>query len=301
MQHRSAFSGPRAAGLIRAGLHGAEVEGRSHCRGLDKHRAFSYNSLRFRRGSDTMTATSIAQLERICSKNPASILFARLADGMLRSGNTERATEICREGLRYRPFYPTGHLVMGRCHMAAGRFDEARREFHDTLALDQDNPAACWLLGLVERRLGFEERALQYFRRALAVDPMSRLLIAEMDAGGRPDDEPASGSGMGSASEASEDSGKSDRVSGQREDFPHLSQDLPGQRGSAGDRAAISEAGNGIAPIATPTLAELYVAQGLIEEAVAVLKQVREREPDDKTIKKRLKELQKLEGTRAGG
>ena len=248
-----------------------------------------------------MTASSIAQLERICSNNPASIQFARLADGMLRSGNLDRATEICREGLRYRPFYPTGHLVMGRCHMAAGRLDEARREFHDTLALDQDNPAACWLLGLVERRLGFEERALQYFRRALAVDPMSRLLIAEMDAGKRGGDEPASGSGNGPGREAFADSGAAERVSGQREDFSHLLQDLPARRGSAGDPAAISEAGRRTAPIATSTLAELYVAQGLIEEAVAVLKQVREREPDNKTIKKRLKELQKSDETWAGG
>lgn len=248
-----------------------------------------------------MTATSIAQLERICRKNPASILFARFADGMLRSGNVERATEICRAGLRYRPFYPTGHLVMGRCHMAAGRLDEARREFHETLVLDQDNPAACWLLGMVERRLGFEKQALQYFKSALAVDPMSRLLVAEMDSGVRTEDEPASGSGIGSGREASADSGTAQRVSGHGEDFSHLLQDLPGRRGSGGDPAASSDAGCGIPPIATSTLAELYVTQGLIEEAVAVLKQVREREPDNKSIKKRLKELQKLDGMWAGG
>ncbi len=248
-----------------------------------------------------MTATSIAQLERIFSRNPASILFARLADGMLRSGNVERATEICRKGLRYRPFYPTGHLVMGRCHMAAGRLDEARREFQETLSLDHDNPAACWLLGLVERRLGFEERALQYFRCALAVDPMSRLLAAEMETGERGGDQTASGSGSGPEREASADSGATERNSGQREDFSRLLRDLPARRGSAGDRAAISGTGDGTVPIATSTLAELYVAQGLIEEAVAVLKQVREREPDNRTIKMRLKELQKLDETWAGG
>ena len=248
-----------------------------------------------------MTAASIAQLERICRENPASIRFARLADGLLRSGDVDRATEVCREGIRYRPFYPAGHLVLGRCHMAAGRLDEARREFHDTLSLDQDNPAAFWLLGMVERRLGFEEQALRYFKCALTVDPMSRVLIAEMDAGIRTEDEPASGSCNVPGREASADVGAAPRISDQREDFSHLLQDLPGRCGSAGDPVAVSDAGDGIAPIATSTLAELYVAQGLIEEAMAVLKQVREREPYNKTIKKRLKELQKLNGMWAGG
>ena len=255
------------------------------------------------RGGETMTATSVARLERICSRNPASILFARLADEMLRSGNVDLATEICRKGLRYRPFYPTGHLVMGRCHMAAGRLVEARQAFHDTLVLDRDNPAAYWLLGKIERRIGFEEQALQYFRYALTVDPLSRVLVSEIGAVARGEDEPASESGPGDEPGrlASDETAAKNDSRAERENFPLLLRDLPDQRGPGKDAAATSESDAGIAPIATSTLAELYVAQGLIEEAVAVLAQVCEREPENEPIKKRLKELQQMNGMCAGG
>ena len=73
-------------------------------------------------------STSHAKLGKICAKNPTSILFARLADGFLRQGKVKQAVEICRRGLRYRPSYVTGHLVMGNCHLAVGRLEEALME-----------------------------------------------------------------------------------------------------------------------------------------------------------------------------
>lgn len=248
-----------------------------------------------------MTTTSLAKLERTCGRNPASILFARLADELLRLGSVDRAAEVCRKGLRYRPQYPTGHLVMGRCHMAAGRLEDARREFQRTLALDHDNPSASWLLGRIERKLGFEERALYYFRRARTVDPLSRLLAAETDAGVRAQDHPASGSRSGdeAASRARAATVEDDGPPADREDFSFLLRDLLDHRGHVEDRSADSD--TEITPIATSTLAELYAVQGLIEEAVAVLTQVGEREPDNERIRKRLKELRKMDVARTGG
>ena len=248
-----------------------------------------------------MTAASLAKLERICSRNPASILFARLADELLRRGNVDRAAEVCSEGLRYRPFYPTGHLVMGRCHMAAGRLEEARRELHDTLELDHDNPSANWLLGRIERKLGFEERALHYFRCALAVDPISRLLVAEMDADAQAEAGPASGLRPGDETEsvASDATVEESRLRAEPEDFSFLLRDLLDDRSHIEDPPA--DADSEIAPIATSTLAELYVVQGLIGEAVAVMTLVCEREPDNRRLGKRLKELREVDGACMGG
>ena len=248
-----------------------------------------------------MTAASLAKLERICSRNPASILFARLADELLSRGNVDRAAKVCGKGLRYRPFYATGHLVMGRCHMAAGRLQDARRELHDTLALDHDNPSASWLLGRIERKLGFEEKAQHFFRCALTVDPLSRLLVAEMDADAQAEAAPASGFRPGDETEpvASDATVEENRPRAEREEFSFLLRDLLDDRGHVEARPA--DADSEIAPIATSTLAELYVVQGLIEEAVAVLTQVCEREPDNKRLRKRLKELRKMDGACIGG
>ena len=250
-----------------------------------------------------MTTTSPAKLESICRKNPTSILFARLADEMLRSGNVDRATEICRKGLRYRPFYPTGHLVLGRCHLAAERLGEARQALYDTLALDPDNPAAYWLLGRIERRMGLEEQALQRFRCAGVVDPLSRMLVTEIGAVAQPENERASESRSGDEPErlAADDTTGTNEVQAEREGLSQLLRDLLVQGDSDNKTAAITDSDSDNAPIATSTLAELYVTQGLIQEAVAILEQVREREPRNGLIKKRLKELQKMDRTCAGG
>ena len=247
------------------------------------------------------TATTLAKLERVCGRNPASILFARLADELLRLGNVDRAAEICRKGLRYRPLYPTGHLVMGRCHMAAGRLEDARRELQHTLALDPDNPSATWLLGKIERETGFEKRALHYFRCARTVDPLSRLLAAELDAEVQAESETPSESLTGGATErpAPDAPVEGDGAPAGREDLSLLVRELHEPRGHPEDRSAESNVEP--APIATSTLAELYAVQGLIEEAVAVLAQVCEQEPDNKRIRKRLKELRKMDGACTGG
>ena len=247
------------------------------------------------------SATTLAKLERACGRNPASILFARLADELLRLGNVDRAAEICRKGLRYRPHYPTGHLVMGRCHMASGRLEDARREFQRTLELDPDNPSASWLLGRIERETGFEDRALHYFRYARTVDPLSRLLAAELDAEVQAEGETASESRSGDETErtAPDLTAEGDRTPAGPGDDSLLLRDLQEPRGHEDARSADADAET--APIATSTLAELYAVQGLFEEAVTVLAQVCEREPDNKRIRKRLKELRKMDDARTGG
>ena len=127
-------------------------------------------------------SVSHAKLGKICAKNPTSILFARLADGFLRQGKVKQAVEICRRGLRYRPSYVTGHLVMGKCHLAVGRLEEARQEFHKVLQLDADNLAALWHLGRIDLEMGWEALARQHFERAYTLDPFNRDLGAKVDA-----------------------------------------------------------------------------------------------------------------------
>ena len=127
-------------------------------------------------------SVSSGKLEKICVKNPTSVLFARLADEVLGAGDVKRAAEICRRGLRYRPSYATGHLVMGRCHLAVGRFEEARQEFHKVLQLDSDNLSALWLIGRIELQMGWQESALQRFERILILDPLNPEVAAQAHA-----------------------------------------------------------------------------------------------------------------------
>lgn len=262
--------------------------------------------------------TPFDKLEKICAKNPTSILFARLADGLLSLGHTKRATEVCRLGLRYRPSYVAGHVVMGKCHLSAGRFEEARQEFQKVLQLDADHPAALWHLGKIDEQMGWEDLALQHFVLAQALDPFNaelsecieklrgkRAAVApkeNIEADSREED-------VGATTEAVIEADRGDAESiGVLEEDGHGGSEKPEVLSSlveALHQPAVPEAASraqpersdAAEPIATVTLAELYVGQGLVQQAIEVLKRVYARDPENEKVRARLEDLRSAEGS----
>ncbi len=230
----------------------------------------------------------LEKLQKICDQNPTSILFARLADGLLQQGEVARAIEICRRGLRYRPSYTAGHVVMGKCYHAAGHYEEARLAFQRVLQLDAGHLAAHWYMGKIALQAGRDDLALKYFEQAHVRDPFSPELIEQIrelkgeEVEEEQDNDPESGDhGVVSESEAfdqallEEDS---------EDDLDTLVTSLKREPKSGGEAPVI----------ATKTLADLYASQGLIQEAIAVLEQVVAREPDNEHIIARLNALRNL-------
>ena len=124
---------------------------------------------------------TLIELERIISKNPTSSLFARLADAYLQSGDVDRAIEICEQGLRYRPSYVSGHVVLGKSRFSARKFEEARRAFNKVLHLDPQHAVAIWYLGRIDREMGWDDLALRNFQKAQDLDPLSKSLQMSID------------------------------------------------------------------------------------------------------------------------
>ena len=239
----------------------------------------------------------LKKLQKIYDQNPTSILFARLADGLLLEGEVARAIEVCRRGLRYRPSYTAGYVVMGKCYHAAGHYEEARLAFQRVLQLDAGHLAACWYMGKIALQLGRDDLALKYFEQAHVRDPFSPELIEQIrklkgeEVEEEQDNGPESGGpGVVSESEAFdqallEEDGE--------DDLDTLVTSLKREPKSGGE----------VPVIATKTLAELYASQGLIPEAIAVLEQVIAREPDNEHIIARLDALRNLpesEGSKYG-
>ncbi|MCE2432478.1 MAG: tetratricopeptide repeat protein [Candidatus Latescibacteria bacterium] len=234
----------------------------------------------------------LKKLQKIYDQNPTSILFARLADGLLLEGEVARAIEVCRRGLRYRPSYTAGYVVMGKCYHAAGHYEEARLAFQRVLQLDAGHLAACWYMGKIALQLGRDDLALKYFEQAHVRDPFSPELIEQIRKlkGEEVEEEQDSGPGVIPESEVFaqallEEDGE--------DDLDTLVTSLKREPKSGGE----------VPVIATKTLAELYASQGLIPEAIAVLEQVIAREPDNEHIIARLDALRNLpesEGSKYG-
>lgn len=278
---------------------------------------------------------SRTKLEKICAKNPTSILFARLADAFLASGDAKRAQEICRRGLRYRPSYVTGHVVMGKCHLASGRLEEARQEFQKALQLDADNLAAFWHLGQIDLQMGWEDLALQNFKRASLLDAFSRELAEQIAAllptcseESHPSQDEVSLSDAFQASLTDTEAAGGDvaeppdhqdaalqpeavptQLRGgeapdtepkEERDLAVLVREIDKHNAAPGLEEVTQSQGPAqrrADPIATSTLAELYAVQGLVPRAIDVLEQVLARDPGNERVNARLQELREMAST----
>lgn len=241
---------------------------------------------------------ALKKLAKICAQNPASILFARLADGLLQQGDVAQALAVCRTGLRYRPSYVAGQVVMGKCYLAAGQCEEARLAFEKALQLDANHLVARWHLGHIALQQGRGDLALEHFESARARDPFGPELREQIcKLKGEPSEE-----ARAETSEAKAQPDEADapvpvseaEASSQVSELPPLAEE-----GIEEHLDALIESRNPTpkpdAPlIATATLAELYADQGLIQEAIAVWEQMLAREPDNDRVIARLDELRNL-------
>ncbi len=237
----------------------------------------------------------LKKLQKICDQNPTSILFARLADGLLQRGEVARAIEVCRRGLRYRPSYTAGHVVMGKCYQASGHYEEARLAFQRVLQLDDGHLVARWYMGKIALQLGRDDLALKYFEQAHVRDPFSPELIEQIRElkGEEVEEEQDNGPESGGLEviSGSEAFAQALLEEDDEDDLDALVTSLKREPKSVGEAPVI----------ATTTLAELYASQGLIQEAIAVFEQVIAREPDNEHIIARLDELRNLSESEESG
>lgn len=85
-------------------------------------------------------------LSQKLSENPASPLFARLADLYLQNGQQVEALEICLEGTAAHPDYYAGFIVLGKIHVALKEYSKARDSFAKAQTLSPFNQTIASLL-----------------------------------------------------------------------------------------------------------------------------------------------------------
>ena len=124
------------------------------------------------------------------SERPIALLYWAISEKHLRhyekaAGLLNRARELGLDSLHV-------HLELGNIHLAQNDWQSALAEYARCLALEPANPVAAFNYGLVLRKTGNTEGAVNFYKRALSVDPKFReptmeLAILYLQAG-RPDD-----------------------------------------------------------------------------------------------------------------
>lgn len=130
-----------------------------------------------------MASSRIDDLRRRVEADPASIAFAQLAEEYRRSGQTDEAVRVCREGLTRHPGYLSARVTLGRALLDLGKLDEARIELDFVATEAPENLAAVRGLAEICHREGELSQALEYYQRALALarhDPELEEIVQQL-------------------------------------------------------------------------------------------------------------------------
>jgi tetratricopeptide (TPR) repeat protein len=196
---------------------------------------------------------------QIVTKDPRSTAFVPLAEAYRQIGLLDDALEAARLGTGMLPHFSPGFSTLGRVLGQMGRIDEAMSAYAKALSIDRQSQAA--LVGLARLHLIRSERdqAREILHQAKEFHPDDEKITDMLNAL----DLPRPWSEIKQASHCQEDispEGTSPKETGE--------------------------------PIPTPTLAEIYVRQGLTKEAIKVYQDVLKLNPDNNQARERMVQLQ---------
>jgi tetratricopeptide (TPR) repeat protein len=197
---------------------------------------------------------------QIVTKDPSSTAFVPLAEAYRQIGLLDDALEAARLGTERLPHFSPGFSTMGRILGQMGRLDESMSAYARALSIDRQSQSA--LVGLARLHLvrGERDQARKILQQAKEFHPddekISDMLIAL--------DLPRPWSEIKKATTTHEQG--------------PAHQSVPDE------------------PIATATLAEIYVKQGLLDKALEVYQGILVQSPENESAHKRIMQLQDMLG-----
>jgi tetratricopeptide (TPR) repeat protein len=214
--------------------------------------------------------------------------FARRAEDVHLRGDTEGALRLLSAGVRRHPDDVTARLVLARVCRDSGRDDEARDWLASALQADPECPAA--LLQFAEL-LG-ETADASHREKLAAQEPWDDGFRAALPHG---IDAVSPGSIHGEALAGTGSAFQKTHVSTGVWPEPRAARKEPPPTFAfpVRDEEEEPEIEENSAPhIATVTLAEIYLQQGLKEQAAQIYRQLLERQPGDDSVRRRLQEIE---------
>jgi Flp pilus assembly protein TadD len=124
--------------------------------------------------ADDAATAAIRRHEERLARDPGSLAFAQLADLYRKTGRTDDAIVLCREGLGRYPDYTTARLVLAKALIAREAFTEALTELDAILGLTPHDPQCHRLAAEAHRRRGDIDAAVTHLERVVALDPTDR-------------------------------------------------------------------------------------------------------------------------------
>jgi len=207
----------------------------------------------------TSQLAKIAGYTEILAKDPRSTVFVPLCEAYRQMGMLDDALEVARKGVQTLPKFSPGYAILGRVHAQRGQNDQAVAAFEKALSMDEENLTA--LKGLITLRLKKGEKALArpLLERVVNLKPDDKKAVQLL---------------------ASLTPSKPEQRTAPSSPPPERTQ-------VASDDMQETE------PIATSTIAEIYIRQGFPKRALKVYRDLLDADPHNEDIRRKLILLKK--------
>ena len=123
--------------------------------------------------SDAPRIKRIEDLRRRADSDPASIVFAALAEEYRRAERFQEAIATCRAGLEHHPAFLSARVTLGRALIEVGELGEAKEALEYVVSAAPENLAAIRALADIHRRQGEldEEKVYSAMAEFVAAEP----------------------------------------------------------------------------------------------------------------------------------
>ncbi len=225
-------------------------------------------------------------LGEILDRGPSSETLGVVLAELKRLGHTRRVIQECLRALRHHPDDLPLRLILAEAYVEEGLFSHAEAELESAVSQMDRYASAYWLQAEVYRAQKRNEEALRSLKTYLALRPSDDRaldLLNELDI-----PQPAPALDLAPAEQQTPEPPRVEAPEAlppaAAESFLEAEPEKPEFRF---EDEALSE-------IATPTLAEVYVHQGQIQEAISIYEKVMAQHPEDQASLIRIEELRAM-------
>ena len=214
--------------------------------------------------SNTATLEAkIAEYRNQLAQDPKSTVFVELSDAYCELGQLDDALEVALKGTWELPQYADGFAAVGRVYYKRQVLGKAEEAFYKALSVEQMCIAAYKGLAVILKDKGDVQKASDILTKAIMLDPGDQSLQQMIESLSAP---AASGASAGQV--ASE---------------PVVAEE-----------PAMDQSSDGMKPITTATIADIYVEQGLYDKAMEVYRELLTENPQDAAVQQKISELEAL-------
>jgi len=260
----------------------------------------------------------IKRYEDLLGADPASYCFAPLAELYRKAGLLDEAIATARKGVEIHPDYVGGYLALGRACFDKGEQAESRAALERVVRATPDNLTAQKLLSRIYLDIGEYGLARTALETILAInpaDPESRDALDGLTLGERsfePDADLFSADGEGAGAAAPGFDGDDESLLEEAEIVEELTDEVcdeesgpiglamggGGATGSDGREPLFAEEPlepkeSVPDPLATATIAELYVEQGFMKKALKIYRDLLDANPGNDELRQRIVDLKR--------